>query len=92
MHLEIVSPEATLFTGEVEAVTVPGVLGEFQILNNHAPIISLLDKGMVKIKGQLEAGKGREEMFTRDAAGKLVLEIRSGTLEFKDNRLIILAD
>ena len=49
MILEIVSPEATLFKGEVTSVALPGVNGEFQMLNNHAPIVSLLEKGNVKI-------------------------------------------
>ena len=49
MILEIVSPEATLFKGEVTSVSVPGINGEFQMLNNHAPIVSLLAKGNVKI-------------------------------------------
>lgn len=92
MHLEIVSPEATLFTGEVEAVTVPGLMGEFQILNNHAPIISLLAEGGVKIKGNIEVEEEHQDLFRKEASGKFVLDIRSGTLEFKDNRLIILAD
>lgn len=92
MHLEIVSPEATLFVGEVEAVTVPGALGEFQILNNHAPIISLLGKGPVKIKGNIAEDEKQMDLFRKDPSGKFVLDIRSGTLEFKDNRLIILAD
>ena len=48
MYLEIVSPEATLFSGEVTSVTVPGVNGEFQMLENHAPIVSLLQAGKVK--------------------------------------------
>ena len=51
MYLEIVSPEATLFSGEVESVAVPGVNGEFQMLNNHAAIVSLLGKGKVKFAG-----------------------------------------
>jgi len=52
MILEIVSPEATLFKGEVTSVAVPGINGEFQMLNNHAPIVSLLAKGNVKINAQ----------------------------------------
>ena len=47
MYLEIVSPEATLFAGDVTSVTVPGVNGEFQMLTNHAPIVSLLQAGKV---------------------------------------------
>ena len=50
MYLEIVSPEATLFSSEVDSVVVPGVNGEFEMLNNHAPIVSLLKEGIVKIK------------------------------------------
>ena len=52
MILEIVSPEATLFKGEVTSVSVPGINGEFQMLNNHAPIVSILGKGNVKINAQ----------------------------------------
>ena len=45
MFLEIVSPEKTLFTGDVSSVQLPGSEGSFQILNNHAPIVSTLKKG-----------------------------------------------
>ena len=48
MKLKIVSPEKILFNGEVTMVKVPGVLGEFEILNNHAPIVSALQKGIVE--------------------------------------------
>lgn len=51
MLLEIVSPEAVLFKGEVQSVSVPGVDGEFQMLNNHAPIVSILTEGFVKFSG-----------------------------------------
>ena len=54
MYLEIVSPEATLFTGEVDSVKVPGSAGDFQMLNNHAPIVSTLKKGIVKISGKID--------------------------------------
>ena len=49
MLLEVVSPEATLFSGEVNSVAVPGTNGAFQMLDNHAPIVSLLGPGKVKI-------------------------------------------
>ena len=52
MYLEIVSPEVKLFSGEVESLTVPGASGSFQVLNNHAPIVSTLTKGQVKIQGK----------------------------------------
>ncbi|MGB6268220.1 MAG: F0F1 ATP synthase subunit epsilon, partial [Olleya sp.] len=53
MYLEIVSPEATLFSGEVTSVTVPGINGDFEMLNNHAPVVSLLKEGTVKITGNI---------------------------------------
>jgi len=54
MYLEIVSPEATLFSGEVTSVVVPGVNGDFEMLNNHAPVVSILKEGNVKITGNIE--------------------------------------
>ncbi len=48
LQLKIVSPEKVEFTGEVERVLVPGLQGQFEILNNHAPIISILQKGVVE--------------------------------------------
>ena len=47
LKLKIVSPERIEFEGEVESVLVPGSLGQFEILVNHAPIISSLDKGRI---------------------------------------------
>ena len=53
MYIDIVSPETTLFSGEIQSITVPGTKGSFQILNQHAPIVSTLTKGKVKIQGEL---------------------------------------
>lgn len=50
MQLKIVSPEKILFVGEVGRVVVPGSIGMFEILENHAPIISSLEKGVVTYK------------------------------------------
>lgn len=92
MHLEIVSPEATLFSGEVVSVTVPGLLGEFQMLENHSPIVSLLTEGEVKIQGNLSISEEFQDHFSSGEQGQKVLKIRSGTLEMKDNRIVLLAD
>lgn len=92
MYLEIVSPEATLFSGEVISVTVPGVNGEFEMLTNHAPIVSILKEGNVKVAGNnLEIDEDVSSKFTKSEKG-VWLAINSGTLELKDNKLIILAD
>ncbi len=92
MYLEIVSPEATLFSGEVNSVTVPGVNGEFQMLENHAPIVSLLQEGVVKFDGDIKLEEEYEAKFSKDSNGKTTLVINSGTVEMKDNKVIVLAD
>ncbi len=93
MILEIVSPEATLFKGEVTSVAVPGVNGEFQMLNNHAPIVSILTKGSVKINAsQISIDSVHEAKFTKVNQQNYWLPIQSGTLEMKDNKVIVLAD
>jgi len=97
MYLEIVSPEATLFSSEVDAVTVPGADGEFEMLNHHAAIVSLLTAGTIKIKvhsqPHLEYDELHPEVTPHVSDNKtLTLNIKSGTLEAKDNKIIILAD
>ncbi len=92
MFLEIVSPEATLLKSEVETVFVPGVNGEFQMLDNHAPIVSILGKGEIKFRGKsIQIAEQFENKFKK-VADLYVLPINSGTIELKDNKIIILAD
>ncbi len=92
MFLEIVTPEASIFQGEVDTVTVPGVVGEFQILNNHAPIVSLLQEGKVRINGNFTLDEAYESQFSNGDNGSKVLQINSGTIEMSDNKIIILVD
>lgn len=58
LKLRIVSPERIVFVGDVDSVTVPGTSGEFQILPNHAPLISSLDSGRVLY----DSAVGRQEL------------------------------
>lgn len=97
MYLEIVSPEATLFSAEVDSVAVPGVNGEFQMLNNHAPIVSTLKEGVVKIHTHSQSHLELDELHGsivrhNDDDKVLTLKINSGTVEMKDNKVIVLAD
>jgi F-type H+-transporting ATPase subunit epsilon len=92
MFLEIVTPEASIFKGEVDSVTVPGVMGEFQMLNNHAPIVSLLQEGKVKIKGNTAIAEAYQKKFSKGDNGSMILSIQSGTVELNDNKIIILVD
>ena len=92
MILEIVTPEATLINTEVESVSVPGVKGEFQMLNNHAPIVSVLVNGTVKFKGEnVSIDEAHKDEFSIEN-DEYKLEISSGTIEMKANKVIILAD
>jgi len=92
MYLEIVSPEATLFSGEIESLAVPGVNGEFEMLNNHAPIVSLLKSGHVKIYGDIQLEEEVADKFVKGDKRGMWLPINSGTIEMKDNKVIVLAD
>ena len=77
MHLEIITPEKKIFEGEVRIATLPGSDGSFQILNNHAPLISLLKHGVVEYK-------------TKDATNQVT--ITGGVVEVLKNKVIVLAD
>jgi len=89
MQLDIISPEASLFSGEVISVTVPGADGEFQMFNNHAPIVSVLTSGKVKIQTNVEESTIYQDKITKES-DKYILPIESGTLEMKDNKIVIL--
>ena len=92
MFLEIVTPESSIFQGDVETVTVPGVDGEFQMLNNHAPIVSLLREGKVKFSGDISIEEAFQNKFTEGGKNSFELLINSGTIELKENKIIILVD
>ena len=78
MILEIITPEKELFSGEVSSVKFPGTNGGFEILNNHAPIISTLGKGEIRV---ITADKNTEKF-----------DINGGVIEMQNNKIIVLAD
>ncbi|MDA7794506.1 ATP synthase F1 subunit epsilon [Flavobacteriales bacterium] len=78
MHLEIITPEKKVFEGEVTSIQLPGVTGKFEILNNHAPIISSLTKGKVRV---IDTNNTTEHY-----------EINGGVIEMQNNKVIVLAD
>lgn len=78
MFLEIITPEKKVFSGDVEAVRLPGAEGSFGILNNHAPIIATLKKGIVKVT---EKGSKVENF-----------EINGGVVEVLNNKITVLAE
>lgn len=76
MHLEILTPEKKFFEGEVTIVTFPGADGSFQVMDHHAPLISLLKEGVVEFKGK---------------DGTKNLGITGGVVEVLKNKVILLA-
>ena len=78
MTLEILTPEKEIFKGDIKSVTLPGTLGEFQILNQHAPIISTLTNGSIKILTE----KNEKNIF----------DINGGVVEMLNNKIIVLAN
>lgn len=97
MYLEIVSPEATLFSSEVDSVVVPGINGEFEMLKDHAPVVSLLKEGTIRIHTHTQSHLVFDELHAEviphnDDDKILTVQINSGTLEMKDNKVIVLAD
>jgi len=78
MQLDIITPEKKIYTGEIKLVQVPGSKGSFEILNNHAPIISTLENGEIKI------------IDLQDR--KIYFDISGGVIEVNQNKIIILAE
>jgi len=78
MQLEIITPDKTVFTGEVNLVQLPGIDGSFEILKNHAPLISILKKGKIKY------------IDTKDNTN--FIEINSGVIEVLKNKILVLAE
>lgn len=95
MQLEIITPESLIFQGEASAVQFPGLDGSFQVLNNHAPIISGLTAGVIKAD-LTEALKTTGKVHTAIKAenhGKIIhVTIKGGVVEMQNNKIIVLAE
>jgi F-type H+-transporting ATPase subunit epsilon len=78
MHLEIITPDKKIFEGEVKLIQLPGSKGGFEMLKNHAPIISTLEKGTIKIQDEND----KEQFF----------EVDGGVIENKSNKIIVLVE
>lgn len=96
MILEIITPESKVFNGEVEAVQLPGKDGLFQVLNNHAPIISALVEGKIKIDlknplAKFDSANGRIEK-TGTSEKQLLVHVKGGVVEMLNNKIIVLAE
>ncbi len=77
MHLEIITPEKKIFDGEVRICSFPGTDGSFQVLNTHAPLVSILRQGVIEYK-------------TKEGTSRVT--ITGGVVEVLKNKVIVLAD
>ncbi len=78
MKIEIITPDRKVFEGDVKSVRVPGKKGSFQVLKDHAPIISTLENGPVIMVDQTDK--------------EILFEIDGGVIEVKANKIILLAE
>jgi len=78
MKIEIITPDHKVFEGDIKSIRVPGKMGSFQVLKDHAPIISTLENGPVIIVDQADK--------------ETIYEINGGVIEVKMNKIILLAE
>ena len=78
MYLEIITPEKLLFAGEIKLIKLPGISGSFEIMTNHAPIISILTPGKIKVRE------------TNDIVS--YFEINGGLVEASNNKVKVLVE
>lgn len=78
MFIEIISPEATIFSGEIKRAKFPGKEGSFEVLNNHAPIVAVLKKGKIRL-----TDTNNQNTF---------YDVNGGVVELKKNKIIVLAE
>ena len=78
MKLEIITPDKKVFAGEARAVTFPGTEGQFQVLDNHAPLVSTLGIGDIVVEGA--------------TSGRQVYRVDGGVVEVLRNKVLVLAE
>lgn len=77
MYLEIITPDKKVFEGEVTSAQFPGTQGSFEVLNNHAPLISTLENGRIRVTS---------------ASGNQFFNVDGGVVEVLKNKIIVLAE
>ena len=96
MQVEIITPEAKIFEGEAEAVQFPGLDGSFQVLSGHAPIISALVEGDLKVNltENFVSSDDTSALVTTEGNDKKVIRvaIKGGVMEMLNNKVIVLAE
>lgn len=78
MHVDIITPDTTLYSGEVTLVQLPGKDGSFEILNQHAPLIAVLKAGKIRL-----LDKNKQE---------ILFSVKGGVVEVNANKILILSE
>ncbi len=78
LNIEIISPDSQVLKDQVESITIPGTAGSFQVLKNHAPLISTFEIGVIKVK--------------KSGAEHLLYTTSGGTVEVNNNKVLVLSD
>ena len=95
MHLEVITPETKVFAGDAEAVQFPGLDGSFAVLSNHAPVISGLSEGEVKVNlNESFTESDSHDLITLDPSDNktIRIKIKGGVMEMMNNKVIVLAE
>ena len=77
INLEIITPEKTIYKDVIDSITIPGTLGSFQVLKDHAPLISSFEVGVITVQKN-----GNKNYFSTSG----------GTVEVEKNKILVLAD
>ena len=85
MNLEILTPEKKIFSGEVYGVQMPGISGSFEVLEKHAPLVSALKAGRLKVLRDKPTGSSGQNNFTH-------FDIKGGFVEVLSNRVTVLVE
>ena len=93
MNIKILTPETVVFEGEVDSVLLPGKNGDFQIMKDHIAIVSSLVNGNIKLYTE-NVPENFARNFTKEnsSKGTFSFPIKSGVIEFSNNKGIILAE
>ena len=85
MNLEILTPEKKIYSGEVYGVQMPGISGSFEVLEKHAPLISALKAGRLKVLKDKSAMSGAQNHLA-------YFDIQSGFVEVLNNKITVLVE
>ena len=96
MELQVITPDETLFQGNVSHVVLPGLDGSFGVLTGHAPMISALTKGTVRVEQVVAENEKPKNpgKYNKEFKGQstFTFDILGGVIEVKDNKIIVLAE